>query len=336
MQVFRKENSKYWWYDFTIRGRRYRGSAKETNENRAIKIASLKLAAAMDGSDPINRKPPTLRQVSERFLEWIKTARLEPDSRRYYENGWRLLQQTGIPGVRLDRISTDGVEALHFPGSPANGNNALRTLRRMLNKARDWKLVREVPRFKLFKEAGRALRLDDVAEQKLLAVAEQPLRDIIVLMRDTGMRNARELYRMRIENIHWEHNLIFNPDSKTPQGRRWIPMSKRVTAILRGRCEGRREGWVFPSVRKGKHITGGLVNKQWVRARQKAGLPESLGLYSARHDFGSYLLQSTGNLKAVMETMGHADVKTAMKYQHPEMQIVRDALNSRHILRHTG
>lgn len=37
-----------------------------------------------------------------------------------------------------------------------------------------------------------------------------------------------------------------------------------------------------------------------------------------------------------MDTMGHADVKIAMTYQHPELEIVRGALNSRHTLRHTG
>ncbi len=336
MELFKKEKSKYWWYDFTVRGRRYRGSTKETNEHRAMKMAGLKLAGAVEGSDPLDRKPPTLMQVSGRFLAWIETARLEPDTRRYYQNGWRLLQQTCIAGVRLDRITADAVEALRFPGSAANGNNALRTLRRMLHKAREWKLIREVPCFKLFKESGRALRLDDEAERKLLPVAEQPLQDIIVLMRDTGMRNARELYRMRIENIDWAHRLIFNPDSKTKQGRRWIPMSERVHDVLALRCTDRKEGWVFPSCRKGKHITGGLVNKQWVAARQRAGLPDNLVLYCARHDFGTYLLQSTGNLKAVMDSMGHVDVKTAMKYQHPELEIVRLALNSRHIPRHTG
>jgi hypothetical protein len=51
---------------------------------------------------------------------------------------------------------------------------------------------------------------------------------------------------------------------------------------------------------------------------------------------GPYVLKSTGNLKAVMDSMGHVDVKTAMKYQHPELDIVRMAVNSRHILRHTG
>jgi hypothetical protein len=29
-----------------------------------------------------------------------------------------------------------------------------------------------------------------------------------------------------------------------------------------------------------------------------------------------------------MKTMGHKDVRTAMRYQHPELDIVRDALNA--------
>jgi hypothetical protein len=32
-------------------------------------------------------------------------------------------------------------------------------------------------------------------------------------------------------------------------------------------------------------------------------------------------------LTDVMQTMGHVDVKTAMKYQHPELDILRSALN---------
>jgi hypothetical protein len=174
VELLRKKNSKFYWYDFTVRGQRYRGSTKETNISRAGKIAALKLSQAIEGSDPLDRKAPTLLEFSSRFVEWVKTARLEFDTRRYYLNGWRLLQATSLSNARLDRITPDMVEALRFPGSPANGNNALRTLRRMLNKARECKVIREVPDFKLFKEEGRALRLDDEAEAKLLHVAEQP------------------------------------------------------------------------------------------------------------------------------------------------------------------
>ena len=133
----------------------------------------------------------------------------------------------------------------------------------------------------------------------------------------------------------WNSRVIFNPNSKTKKGRRFVPMSDRVMKTLLVRCADRTEGWVFPSRQKGKHITGGLVNKQWVRARKKAGLPEDLVLYCARHDFGTYVLQKTGNIAAVMNSMSHSDVKTAMTYQHPELNVVRDAINSRHILRHS-
>lgn len=44
-------------------------------------------------------------------------------------------------------------------------------------------------------------------------------RDIVILMRDTEMRNQRELYRMRIEILDWENRVTFVPDSKTPEGR---------------------------------------------------------------------------------------------------------------------
>jgi hypothetical protein len=192
VDLFRKKNSKFFWYDFTVRGERYRGSTKETNETRADKIAALKLAAAIRGSDPLDQKSPTLREYSKAFLEWVETGRLDSDTRRYYRNGWRLLKEKKILGKQMNRITKDEIEKLRFPGSASNGNNALRTLRRMFNKAKEDKKIQEIPEFALFKEIGRSLRLNDEAERRLLPVAEQPLKDIIIVMRDTGMRNVRE------------------------------------------------------------------------------------------------------------------------------------------------
>ena len=127
MKLFRKPKSPFYWYDFTVRGRRYRASTQETKAARAGKIAGLKLAAALQGSDPLDRKAPTLREFSSRFLDWVKSARLENDTQRYYRNGWRLLKATPIAGMKLDHITADDAEALRFPGSSANANNALRT-----------------------------------------------------------------------------------------------------------------------------------------------------------------------------------------------------------------
>jgi integrase len=168
------------------------------------------------------------------------------------------------------------------------------------------------------------------SERKLLAGAAkcnwrpktlQLFRDVVILVRDTDMRNEKELYKIRIENINWDRRLIFVPDSKTINGIREVPMSDRALDLLRIRCGARQEGWVFPSKRSGAgHLT--TMAGKFRQARKKAGLPKNLVLYCGRYDFGTRILKKTGNLKLVMQTMGHVDVKTAMKYQHPELDIV--------------
>jgi integrase len=335
VELYKTEKSKFYWFDFKIAGKRYRGSTKETNRARAEAIAALKLSQVVEGNDPLPKKATSLTEFASRFLGWVKTSALEQKTKTYYQDGWRLLKMTKIPGRRLDQITTDEIEAIRFPGSPSNANCALRTLRRMLHKAEDWKMLQKVPKFKLVKEYGRSLRLDDESERKLIAAAAssgwreasfEMFRDIVTAVRETGMRNQRELYRMRVEHIDWANKVIFVPDSKTPNGRRLVPMSDRVEIVLRRHCGDRREGWVFLAKRSSSgHLT--TIAKRFREARRKAGLPESLVLYCGRHDYGTRVLKTTGNLAAVMKTMGHKDVKIAMQYQHPELDIVRKALN---------
>jgi integrase len=293
------------------------------------------LSAALESTDPLARKTPKLSVLSERFLRWLKETRLDEDTKTYYRKGCQLLSATKIPNLRLDAIDQDVIDTVAFPGGPCNANRALRTLRRMLHKAEEWKLIRRAPKVKLVAEYERTLRLDDATEQKLVAGAVtckwrkrtvDLLKDVIVLVRDTGLRNERELYEMRVENLDFQRRIIVVPDSKTPAGRREVPMSKRVQEVLHRRCEARSAGWLFPSKRaRCGHLT--TLAKQFRHARRRAGLPEQLVLYCGRHDFGSRVYAKTGNLKAVMTVMGHKDVKTAMRYQHPDPEIVRAALD---------
>ena len=203
VKLFRKPNSRFYWYDFTVRGHRYRRSTQETKLARAAKAASVKLGAVIEGTDPFPSKPSVLSDFAERFDTWVEDGRLEEKTKKFYRNGWRLLKATPVAGLRVDQITGDFAEQLKFPGSAANANCALRTLRRMLHKAEEWKVIGHAPKIKMMKEHGRHLRLDDEAERKLtmggLACNWRPrtrdlFRDIVILMRDTGMRNERELF----------------------------------------------------------------------------------------------------------------------------------------------
>ena len=84
-----------------------------------------------------------------------------------------------MAGMRLDAISQDDAGVLSFPGGPSNHNNALRTLRRMLGKAEDWRVLGAAPKIKLQQERERERIIDEHVEAKLLPFCKQPLRDVL-------------------------------------------------------------------------------------------------------------------------------------------------------------
>ena len=135
---------------------------------------------------------------------------------------------------------------------------------------------------------------------------------IVILMRDTGMRNERELYRMRIENVDSNNRVVFVPDSKTPDGMQTVLISDRALDLLRHVAQADVTDGVFPSKRsRAGHLT--TMANRFREAREKAGLPEDLVLYCGRHYQCTRVLKNCGQLEAVMLTMGHKDVKTAMR-----------------------
>src|SRR6201993_5413835 len=91
VKLFRKPKSKFYWYDFTVRGSRYRGSTQETKSVRAMQVAALRMASAMEGTDALPTRPPVLREFADRYLDWVNNSRLEDKTRKFYRNGWRLL-----------------------------------------------------------------------------------------------------------------------------------------------------------------------------------------------------------------------------------------------------
>ena len=156
--------------------------------------------------------------------------------------------------------------------------------------------------------------MDSDGKAKLLATASQPLRDVLTLILDSGMRPG-EVFQMRWEDIAWDRGMIFIPRGKTPRSRRYIPMHDRVTSALTTRRKGQSDGWVFPSDSKTGHLT--TVAKAFENAREKAGLSKEIVLYSARHTFATQLMGASGDLSLVMRALGHTNPQTAMINQLP-------------------
>src|SRR5258708_38869320 len=81
VKLFKKQKSRFYWYDFAGRGHRYRGSTNETKAVMASKVASLKLAEAIENSDPRPRDSPMLLEFPRSLLQWLDKASTEDDAK---------------------------------------------------------------------------------------------------------------------------------------------------------------------------------------------------------------------------------------------------------------
>ena len=71
MSVYKRDDSKYHRYDFTVAGSRYRGSTRQTSESKARTVeAKLIAEAEANGPQAIKVKAPTLSgYIPQRALE---------------------------------------------------------------------------------------------------------------------------------------------------------------------------------------------------------------------------------------------------------------------------
>lgn len=72
--------------------------------------------------------------------------------------------------------------------------------------------------------------------------------------------------------------------------------------------------------RNGIRISHRSVQARLQRYAIKSGLPEHLHPHKLRHSFASHILESSQDLRAVQELLGHADISTTQIYTHLDFQ----------------
>ncbi len=100
-----------------------------------------------------------------------------------------------------------------------------------------------------------------------------------------------------------------------PEMKEW--MEKRTREAL-------PKAFLFVNHVNGYHYTQSALEKIWKKVRQAAGLGPELRLYDAtRHSFASNLSNTGTDLKKLKDMMGHADIRTTLKYAHGNVEHTR-------------
>ena len=86
---------------------------------------------------------------------------------------------------------------------------------------------------------------------------------------------------------------------------------------------------VFLSTR-GKRIAPRTVQMRLKKLAESQGLDRGCYPHMLRHSFASHLLESSGDLRAVQELLGHADISTTQIYTHLDFQHLAKVYDESH------
>jgi len=81
---------------------------------------------------------------------------------------------------------------------------------------------------------------------------------------------------------------------------------------------------------RGRRIAPGVVERQLRALAARQGVPGRLHPHMLRHSFASHLLQSSQDLRAVQEMLGHASIATTQVYTHLDYQALARVYDAAH------
>lgn len=178
-------------------------------------------------------------------------------------------------------------------------------------------------------DADAVARLLDIQDKSPLAVRDKAIMELFY---SSGLRLS-ELASLRWDQIDFPSSLI----TVTGKGNktRMIPVGSYAIAALvewrkvRGNFAGFEEPVIFVSNR-GKPISVRTIQSRiryWARHQ---GLPQNVYPHLLRHSFASHMLESSGDLRAVQELLGHADISTTQVYTHLDFQHLASVYDKAH------
>ena len=117
--------------------------------------------------------------------------------------------------------------------------------------------------------------------------------------------------------------------------RRSVPVGTPALSALLAWCQARPlmakadEPALFVS-RRGTRLTPSQVRSRLRALALQAGLPTHVHPHMLRHSFASHVLQSSGDLRAVQELLGHAHIATTQVYTKLDFQHLAKVYDAAH------
>jgi integrase/recombinase XerC len=175
-----------------------------------------------------------------------------------------------------------------------------------------------------------ATRLMAITGDDALALRDKAICELFY---SSGLRLS-ELTGLDIDAVNFDDGVVrvTGKGSRT----RVVPVGGPALAALkswlqaRAQLHGAADSHALFISDRGTRLTPRAVQyrlKQWAL---KLGLPDNVHPHVLRHSFASHVLQSSGDLRAVQEMLGHASISTTQIYTHLDFQYLAKIYDQAH------
>ena len=160
--------------------------------------------------------------------------------------------------------------------------------------------IRDLAMLELFYSSG--LRLSELVQ---LDLVDLDLRDAMLQVTGKGSKERRlPIGRMALQALG-----------------RWLK--------VRGELAAAGETALFVSNR-GSRMSQRSVQQRLRQRAKEQGTQQQVHPHMLRHSFASHMLESSGDLRAVQELLGHADISTTQIYTHLDFQHLAQVYDDAH------
>ena len=171
--------------------------------------------------------------------------------------------------------------------------------------------------------------LDHVDQESFIGCRDKAMMELFY---SSGLRLA-ELARLDCRDIDLADKLVY----VTGKGNkaRVLPIGGQALKAIQLWLENRDKEGLFEAVALFITKQGGRLGVRSIQQRlkfwgKKQGISDHVHPHRLRHAFASHMLEATGDLRAVQELLGHADISTTQVYTHVDFQHLAKVYDGAH------
>lgn len=140
-------------------------------------------------------------------------------------------------------------------------------------------------------------------------------RAVFSLIYSTGMRIS-EASNLKISHINRYNKTILIKNGKGKKDR-YVMVSEKILALLREYYKAYRpKDYLFENEYDREQISIRTIQAVFTNTIHNCRIQKQATIHTLRHSFATHLLESGVDIRYIQNLLGHADIKTTMRYTH--------------------